>query len=85
VSSEADEGPQVADGGVQPAPDLEELRAGALLAPPAHGVDRCPQDLGDVVEREELVVVARVEGTSWVLLFMVPLVRRWPARIVGDR
>ena len=26
-----------------------------------------------------------VGGASWVLLFMVPPVRRWPARIVGDR
>jgi hypothetical protein len=41
----ADEPPYVTDGGDEVAADLEELRADPALAPPAHGVDRHPQDL----------------------------------------
>jgi hypothetical protein len=44
----ADEPSYVAHGGDEVAADLEELRSDAALAPPAHRVDRHPQDLSDL-------------------------------------
>ena len=59
----ADEAAQVTDGRVEPSADLEELRAGARLAPPADGVLGRLQDLRDVFQGEQLVLVGTLQST----------------------
>jgi hypothetical protein len=44
---------------------LQEFRAEASLALPMDPVDRRHQDLGDVVERQQLILLAAWKGTSW--------------------
>lgn len=54
----ADEPSYVAHGGDEVAADLEELRPDAALAPPAHRVDRHPQDLSDLGQCQQLFGIA---------------------------
>src|SRR6478752_7794092 len=74
----ADKPSYVAHGGDEVAADLEELRSDAALEPPAHRVDRNPQDLSDLGQCQQLFGVALGErdvgggcGHGWCLLVVV--------------